>query len=137
MRGPEVEQEPIAVRQTVSPRDVGKADREAFARNPQDFKAIMRLGRALLAANDPHLARLALSQALQGGGAELLNLYGVACARVEDWSGAFEGFGRAAIAGFEGGIVNAKKLFSRLNMSAAAQRANKEWSIQTSGGELW
>jgi len=137
MASAELAREPLAPRAGRAGAEVGAADRALVARNPQDFKAVARLGAALLAANDPHLARLALAQGLQGGGPELANLYGVSCARVGDWSGALEGFGKAALGGLEAGVVNAQKALRQLGLSAAAERAPKEWPVSIQGGELW
>ena len=65
---------------------VGIAEPAALARNPNDIRC-MRLGEALLAANDPHLARLALAQRFKAE-ARGPNLYGVACARAGDYEAA-------------------------------------------------
>ena len=137
MSAPGIPQEAYQPRTTQAGRDVGKSDREAFAKNPQDFNAALRLGQILLKSNDPHLARLALSQALEGGGPEVNNLYGIACARIQDWNGAFEGFGRAAVAGFEAGIVNMKKLLRERGINEALKEIDQVWTAQTSGGDLW
>jgi tetratricopeptide (TPR) repeat protein len=137
MMSAEVGREALAPRGSRAGGEVGAEERALVARNPQDFKAVTRLGAALLAANDPHLARLALAQGLQGGGPDLANLYGIACARVGDWSGALEGFGKAALGGLEAGVVNAQKALRQLGLTAAADRAPLEWPVSVKGGELW
>ena len=128
----------IGARNTAASADIGKADREALARNPSDIKAAIRLGEALLQANDPHLARLALAQATQGGGAEVQNLYGVACARAGDYEGAIQGFGKAAVSGLSAGIDNARKLLTdKLGVNDARKLTQKVWRETTSGGARW
>ena len=134
----EVKPTTIRPRGSAADASVGKAEREALARNPSDVKAAIRLGQALLDANDPHLARLALAQALQGGGAEAQNLYGVACAKAGDYEGAIQGFGRAAVSGLSVGIENAVKLLStELGVSNAESLTRDVWKATTSGGVRW
>lgn len=138
MSGPAIPPTQIASRQTRAQETVGGADREAFGRNPSDVKAAFRLAQALLSAGDPHLARLALAQALQGGGAEVHNLYGVACAQAGDFEGAMRGFGRAAISGLSAGIENAVKLLKdKLGVPEARVLTQEAWKVTTSGGQLW
>ena len=98
---------------------------------------MMQLGEAFIDAGDPHLARLVLSRVLQGGGPEALNLYGVACAMVEDWSGALEGFSRAAINGLEVAKENSKKIFKTLGLDQVRSKVDQQWSADQSGGRKW
>jgi tetratricopeptide (TPR) repeat protein len=134
----EVATSQISPRSASASAEIGQADREALARNPGDIKAAIRLGEALLKANDPHLARLALAQATQGGGAEVQNLYGVACARAGDYEGAIQGFGKAAVSGLSSGIDNALKLLTeKLGVSDARKFTKKVWRETTSGGVRW
>lgn len=141
LNSPILEPTEYKARTATSKPKLGKAEKKALAQNSQDSKAAVRLALLLLNSNDAHLARLVLSQVLQGGGAEVFNLYGVACARIDDWSGALEGFARAAIAGLEVGQRNAKKALKKLNLAKAAQEASKFWNAQGSatgpGGILW
>ena len=138
MSDPVVPHGKIERRQSRADAKVGIAERAALARNPNDIQAAVRLGEALLAANDPHLARLALAQAIQGGGAEVQNLYGVACARAGDYEGAASGFGKAAIAGLSAGIENANKLLAtQLGVPNIKQLTGPVWVVTTSGGVKW
>lgn len=138
MSDPSVPHSIIEDRKGRADSSIGKADRAALARNPNDLQAAVRLGEALLAANDPHLARLALAQATQGGGAEAQNLYGLACAKAGDFEGAASGFGRAAIAGLSAGIENAHKLLeTKLGVSNIRQLTAPVWIITTTGGVKW
>ena len=138
MSSPEVAISTISRRSASTASSLGKADREALARNPNDIQAAVRLGTALLEAKDPHLARLALAQAIQGGGAEVQNLYGVACAQAGDLEGAISGFGRAAVTGLSAGIDNAVKLLGgQLNVPNVKSLTKKAWKVTSSGGVRW
>ena len=138
MSTPEIPPSTIDRRSASTNSNVGQSDREALARNPNDLQAALRLGSTLLEAKDPHLARLALAQAVQGGGAEVHNLYGVACAQAGDLEGAISGFGRAAVSGLSAGIDNTVKLLStKLNVSNAKSLTQKLWKVSTTGGVRW
>ena len=137
MTSPEVPREPLMARSQEAPPTLAAEERALVANNPQDYKALKALGEALLKAKDPHLARLALAQGLQGGGPELANLYGVACAEVQDWSGALEGFGRAGIAGLEAGVLNTQKLLQKLSLTKASAEVREQWKVSVEGGARW
>jgi hypothetical protein len=138
MPSPAVEPSTIQARNQKAPASVGTADRAALAQNPNDIPAAVRLGKKLLDAKDPHLARLALAQAIQGGGADIQNLYGIACVKAGDYEGAISGFGRAAVSGLSAGIENAHKLLkSKLNVPNAERLTKKVWNVTTNGGVKW
>lgn len=138
MSSPAVDPSTIKARNQKAAPEIGAADRAALAQNPNDIQAAVRLGEALLAAKDPHLARLALAQAIQGGGAEVQNLYGVACALAGDYEGAISGFGRAAVSGLSEGIENANKLLkNQLNVSNIERLTKGVWNVTANGGVKW
>lgn len=124
-------------RQASTDVSVGQSFRKILFSQPNDLKAAMGLAESLIAQNDPHLAKLALSQVLSSGGAEVANLYGIACAKMQDWACALDGFGRAGIGGLEAGVQNLVKLLGQLGASSNLSEIQKNWKITQSGGRLW
>lgn len=138
MNSPEIMPAQMNPRNKSGTVTVAKADRNALARNPNDIKAAVRLGKALLEIQEPQLARLSLAQALQGGGAEVNNLYGIACVKAGDLEGAISGFGKAAVSGLSAGIENAQKLLrTKLNVPQINKLTKGIWKVSVSGGETW
>ncbi len=138
MNNAEVPPSQMTARSKSGALTVAQADRSALARNPNDIKAAVRLGQALLKAQEPQLARLSLAQALQGGGAEVHNLYGIACAKSGDYEGAISGFGKAAVSGLSAGIDNARKLLkTNLSVPQINELTKGVWKVSISGGETW
>ncbi|MEE2644575.1 MAG: hypothetical protein VYD19_06540, partial [Myxococcota bacterium] len=132
----EVPYDQLKGRGTTAPSTVGAEARRLLDQNSEDGAALLRLGEALLDAGDPHLARMALAKGLAQGEPQLLNLYGVACAEIGDWSGALQGFGRAALAGLEAGVKNGLSLLKERGLTEALTQASARWEVKQSGGRL-
>jgi tetratricopeptide (TPR) repeat protein len=110
---------------------------QRVARNPEDTEALSALGQALLAAGDPHAARLALSQAVQSGGGALdLNRLGIAHSRAGALGAGLSAWARAAAAGLEAGRQNLTAGLRRAGLTAAANEAQKRWPKGRAGGAL-
>jgi hypothetical protein len=128
---------PVQRRQANTDASVGKDLRKILMNHPGDLKANIALAELLIAQNDPQLAKLLLSNVLSSGGAEIANLYGVACAKMQDWSCALDGFGRAGIGGLSAGVSNTVKLLKQLGASASVDYIEKNWKITQTGGKIW
>ena len=115
-----------------------EAERVRLSKNPEDLEAIRALGKAFLAAGDGHSARLVFARATQIGGGPLENnLLGIACYKVGDYSGALEGFSRAAAGGLEVGRTNLKAALKALKLDAAANEVNTRYKSGREGGQVF
>jgi len=97
----------------------------------------MKVGTALLDADDPHIARLVLARAAAqstGVTGHTHNLLGIADYRVGAYLEALEAFARAADLGLEAGRDNLRAALAELGLSAAAGEIDKRWPTRGEPG---
>jgi len=111
--------------------------RERLSRNPDDLSALTEVGRAFLDAGDAHAARLVLARTIEvGGGADELNLLGVAAYQAGDTIGALDAFGRARDAGSSAAALNLVAICKELRLDALAKEVLAETPSGTPSGRL-
>ncbi len=119
-----------------NPTGVGEL-RDRLSRNPEDLKALQKLGLAFLDGGDPHAARLVfMAAASKGGGSVEANLLGIASYRAGNMTGALEAFAEAAEAGLEAGRQNMVTVLQELGLEQGAKRALKQYKAGRAGGKL-
>jgi tetratricopeptide (TPR) repeat protein len=102
--------------------------RARVAQNPEDLDALRALADGLLAAHDPHTARLVLQAiAERGARPEDLEKLGVACARVGDHAGSLRAFARAAAAGSASAKQQLAASLESLGLRDAAREAERRF----------
>ncbi len=113
-----------------------EAARDRLSRNPDDLEALREVGKAFLDAGDPHAARLVLARTVEaGGGAEDLNLLGMASKKAGDIAGALDAFGRAKDAGSEEAVKNYAGICKELGLHNLAKEITQGKPSESKGGD--
>jgi hypothetical protein len=113
---------PLSPRKKATKLAHAESARERLSRNPEDLDALRTVGRAFLDAGDAHAARLVLDRTVEaGGGADDLNLLGVASYKSGDVLGALDAFGRAKDAGSSAAVRNLAAVCKELGLSGFVQ----------------
>ncbi|PKN54962.1 MAG: hypothetical protein CVU56_23790, partial [Deltaproteobacteria bacterium HGW-Deltaproteobacteria-14] len=136
---PRLAHDAIAPRSGSGASQVPAELRRRLADEPDNVEILVAVGAALLDARDPHTARLVLARAVGsgGGGAEALNLLGVAHYGVGDFAAALEAFSRAADGGLEAGRENLRRALTERSVPDAAAEVDAHWPDQGEpGGRL-
>lgn len=109
---------PLFPRKKASKLEGMEEARDRLSRNPEDLDALRAVSKAFLDAGDSHGARLVLARAVEsGGGAEELNLLGLASYQAGDILGALDAFGRAKDSGSKAAVLNLAVIYKRLGLT--------------------
>jgi len=122
--------DPLAKRGRSGAASLSEPLKKELVDAPEDAAVLMKVGTALLDADDPHVARLVLARATAqstGVTAETHNLLGIAHYRVGAYADALEAFARAADLGLTAGKDNLRAALAELGLSAIGGEIDKRW----------
>ncbi|MCP4606110.1 MAG: tetratricopeptide repeat protein [Proteobacteria bacterium] len=128
---------PLNARKKAAKLKEAQGARDRLSRNPDDLEALREVGMAFLNAGDSHAARLVLARTVEaGGGAEDLNLLGVASYKAGSVLGALDAFGRAKDAGSDPAVLNLAAMYKELGLNSLAREILKGASFEVEGSLL-
>jgi|GEM_PF-1163657 len=134
---PRILHDPLKRRSRSGAASLSEPLRQELSDAPDDAVVLMKVGTALLDADDPHIARLVLARAAAqstGVTGHTHNLLGIAGYRVGAYLEALEAFARAADLGLEAGRDNLRAALAELGLSAAAGEIDKRWPTRGEPG---